>query len=243
MDIDLDLLKNACNMVCRRTDSPDLFDDMQSEVYLAVYEGKYENSKQGIVSCAWKFYRESAKHFHIGFDDIAIYSDDDVRLVNNGSSVYGNEAITRKVGRIGKINSRSGAKFNSKLVESVYEMRADGLYYREIGEILKITKVWAWKQIGNTLHLPIVSTKIKLAAIEGGKVCQKRTIESKKHRETGFLIGSKNINAKLNSQKVIQMRSCYANGESISSLANKFRVSRTVASLAINKKTWKHVDV
>jgi len=242
MNIDLDLLENACRMVCRRTDSPDLFDDMQSEVYLAIFEGKYENSKQGIVSCAWKFYRDSAKHFHISFDDIAIYSYDDVRLVNNGSSVYGNEKITKKFGGSTGLTTQ-GSKYCQRLVDPVYKMRSEGLYYREIGKILKITKSWACCQVTNTQHLPIVSTKIKLLALEGEKISRKRTNEKLKLRAIELISGTKNVNAKLTDKEVLNMRRLYKTGTSIKVFMEKYNMSRFPISCAINGTTWKHVSL
>ncbi|KKM68132.1 hypothetical protein LCGC14_1463970 [marine sediment metagenome] len=212
MNIDLDLLKSACKMVCGKTTSPDLFNEMQSEVYLSVYGGKYENTKQGIVSCAWKFYRDSAKHFHVSFDDIAIYSD---------------------------IGSRSGSKYNQKLVEPVYLLRAKRIRYKDIGEELNISTSWACYNIRNTLHLPIVSTKLKNQALEVTKYFIQ--LSYSKLARVNFKDGCGNINAKLDTQKVVQMRNRHIEGESISRLAIEFGVSSTVANYAIRGKTWKCV--
>jgi len=52
--------------------------------------------------------------------------------------------------------------------------------------------------------------------------------------------GIQNANAKLNNQKVVQIRSLRSK-MSLNQLAKKFKVSKKLILLVVQKKIWKHV--
>ena len=108
---------------------------------------------------------------------------------------------------------KNSSNLNMKIITKKFNINSSSVY--EIARNLDL-----WKHIRKKLN--IESNIFSL----GRNICSN---------------GEKNINAKLNSQKVKEMRTEHKKGATIASLAKKNKVSTTVVSYAIKRKTWKHV--
>lgn len=58
----------------------------------------------------------------------------------------------------------------------------------------------------------------------------------------GLKYGTDNINARLNPDKVKQIRSLFDNGLSVSELGRRFNIARKAIYCVIKHETWKHVN-
>lgn len=225
MELDLKLIDNIAIGVCRRTESFDILDDMKSEITLALLEGKIENTIKSLTSFTWAYYRKEINNKRVFIDlDIGVY----------GYKTNYNDSFN--------IRRRY---YNLKYVEPVYTLHATGKSYAEIGKILGIHRNYANQQVSHTLHLPIVSTFLKNQVIKVSQEnLEKSWVDFKEKYSKPFLKGNKNPSAKLNNQKVLEMRKLYKiDGISIGKIAKmpEFNVSGPTAFYAIIGKTWKNI--
>ena len=219
--IDDQKIDNAAKYVCRKMNMLNEFEDMKSELVLAVLEGKISQDIQSLIKYAWKYYliEESKHRVYLNFDLI-------------DSPVYVNDFLLK--------NENRNKCYNICYVEKVYELRAEMKTFKEIGEELSISRCWANLQVLNTIHLPFVSTYLKNKSFEASRVLNGR--RSLNGRRIKPLRGNQLPQSKLTDKKVIKLRRFFKEGMSCPEIAKKFDISRKTAHAVAVHRTWKHVS-
>lgn len=204
-------INGVCRDICKKAKRYDLLEDMQQELALIYLQGNLCNTEKA----AWNYVKENSLKGRV-FLDV--------------------EIAETMIGKMPDVPSLGG--YYCKRVQEIYEeyTRGPGITYSDAGRVLGISSRWLGYTIRQTLHLPVVSTKLKNKALEQ----KKYNIRKRNSYAAGCMTCEKGSAAKLTNKDAVDIL-LMSNILPDSKIEKIYPVGRRAIYDLLNGNTWKGV--